>query len=66
MKFLYPELKKIKTSDEIVNIIIGHHYFPKNLQGFLVFLLLLLPRPSNQLRHHSGIRNSEAVWKRLC
>lgn len=58
MKFLYPELKKIKTSDEIVNITIGHNYFSKNLQGFGVFLLLLLPHPGNHLRHHSGTQSS--------
>jgi len=50
------KLKKIKTSEEIVNINIVHHYFSKSLQGCF-FFLLLLPHPSNQLRHHSGIQN---------
>lgn len=65
MKFFYPKLKKIKTSDEIVNITTVQHYFSKNLQG-LFFFLFLLPHPSYQLRHHSGIWNSDFFWKCLC
>lgn len=55
--FFLHKLKKSKTSDEIVDITMIHPYFSKKLQRD--FFLLLFPHRGNQLRHHSGIQNSE-------